>query len=261
MTKQGPVKPTVKHSKAHQAKEEEKSRREQELEEARQQREDDREANRAFSNSMREFSRFQKEQMQMQLQQKMSKQMSGGLDDSASNPQAAPPIFQQSYSWSQQPHLPLWHQQLQPPYTAFAQPTSSLPQSMPTRHPTPQPIPQPTAPLIAKRSESQRSSSPIAVDDEIADEAIRSFITWKLERAIGDTRRNRVLLLHQLIEQEEWKEEDLRAMHNADSAPYRIAYKAGLPDRMIRDIKKDLAVLKPSYRATKTLMAIQGGEP
>ena len=98
MTKQRQVTFAFKFFKAQQTKEKKKLRRKEKQAKTKQQREKNRETNKIFSNSMREFSRFQKEQMQMKLQTNMSKQMIDDLNNSISISQTISFFIQQIYS-------------------------------------------------------------------------------------------------------------------------------------------------------------------
>ena len=106
-----------------------------------------------------------------------------------------------------------------------------------------------------RRSKSKRRNSNF-IDDETFDEIIINFLTWKFERATNKTKRNRILLLHQLIEQKKWKKK-WKIMHNSNSTFYRIIYKTNFFDRMIRDIKKNLTIFKSHYKITQSLIQLQ----
>ena len=102
MTNQKQITFAFKFFKTQQTKKKKRLRKEEKQAETRQQRENDKKTNKIFSSSMRKFSRFQKNQLQMQLQTKMSKQIIDDLNNSISNLQTISSIIQQIYSLYQQ---------------------------------------------------------------------------------------------------------------------------------------------------------------
>ena len=107
------------------------------------------------------------------------------------------------------------------------------------------------------RFESIRNFNFLIVNDETINEIIHNFFIYKLKRIIDEVKRNKILLLHQLIEQKKWIEKNFKIMHNVDSTSYRIVYKTNFFDRMLRDIDKKLKTFKFHYKTMKSLLQLQ----
>lgn len=197
---------------------------------------------------MAEFIAFNKQQMQMRLQEVMERSVDRMVDRQNSAPpavqyqQAPPPQYQQA--------PPAWYQQQQAPPPPPPQQWAPPPQQPPPQQP--QSVVPPRLPV-----EEPRNSSPI--DPEAQEESlVGAFFDWKLERIADGPSHEKLAEIKELFLTKWWTESDMRDMVNPTHRMYRIAMDAGVPDGMARRFGRDLTEFKKQWRHAKTLLAFRG---
>jgi hypothetical protein len=207
---------------------------------------------------------FTKANMEMRLSEAMINQVErmGGSSLTSTHPaqQQQPPHPQQQSQWQSQ-HPTSWQQNALPvPYTQFypaplaAQAgqiaKSQVPQlQVPPQVPGQSGVPRRHVSPVRSRA-VPRISSPIGLPEEEA-EIIEDFFQWKMDRAVRQEVKNRILTVYRQVEAEMWSINDLKAMSTLNSPLYKRAIELGIPDGMLRSFHTDLRVFKPHWRDSR----------
>ena len=149
----------------------------------------------------------------------------------------------------QGPYLPQFQAPLyqQPPSSPSSPPPADIP-ALPT-------IKSKKKRFVAPSSSpAVRKSSPIdaEVDDSVL---ISDFFKW-LAKKTPNNRHQNLIRIYNVINEQEWTIDDLKAMADSSSIPYRVAIEKGIPDGAARRFKAELALFRPHYRAAKALLAV-----
>ena len=196
------------------------------------QREEDKAQNAGFKDMISTFMEFNKQQLEMQLADRMADQMErmGARQR---------PVYT--------PHPPL---PSTPPYTQW-QP--SLPAQQPQPQPQLPPLPPPVQHPPLQHPPSLPRSSPIGPPEE--EEAIlQHFFEWKMENTRSERTRQRLQDVADTVQAEMWCMNDLISMADPSCALYQLARQLGVPDGLARGFKADLKEFKPRYRQARVLM-------
>ena len=187
-----------------------------------------------------------------------------------------PPWHQQPPQWPQSPWLGV---QLPPTHPQYQQWSSQYgttqPQCIPPASSTPLPpsyappppaTAPPTAPAAAAppaRKEPEQGptdhSSPMASTRNEEETILEGFFQWQIGNAQGERAKRRWRHAQDIVLDQAWTIDDLKAMSDPSSRLYQIAIDRGLPDGVTRNLKADLKTFKPFWREAKGLLDVANG--
>ena len=147
-------------------------------------------------------------------------------------------------------HLP--PQQLQPPIPPPAQ--LPIQPQIQAAAPAVSPPPLPPPPAPTRSVDDHPRLSPISVNKEDTDTIQRLFI-WKLERIYNAVTREKLKQFRDIILEQQWNLDDLRAMKNKNSRKFRRALELGAANGFVSNIASWLRKFKAYYRQQKAAMA------
>ncbi|KIX08513.1 uncharacterized protein Z518_03169 [Rhinocladiella mackenziei CBS 650.93] len=99
--------------------------------------------------------------------------------------------------------------------------------------------------------------TPLINPDE-EENVMESFFAWKISKSKLPGHRQKIKDAYQIVLDQMWTLDDLRAMDDMRSDLYGLAVQHGLPDGLARSFRRDLAVFIPNWRTSRELQVQEG---